>query len=207
RIKKPIGVDVEEDLLPALADRVTHCTWIERPITLQSQATLVGFQLTDPKAFTGVLERVFEKHEALLKRHSYAGKEYFEFTPPGLRDTPNGPPRPIPCFGVLGHYLILTDRPALYEKAILTAAGSGERLADALDFKLIASKISTRAAGTEPAMIGFERPEEGMRFLYELVVCPSRLYRSGAMGGLPALAESGAGKLPLAPVNSTWTDH
>ncbi|MFH1267424.1 MAG: hypothetical protein ABIK89_17000, partial [Planctomycetota bacterium] len=46
RIKKPIGVDVEEDLLPALADRVTHCTWIERPITLQSQATLVGFQLT-----------------------------------------------------------------------------------------------------------------------------------------------------------------
>jgi hypothetical protein len=27
------------------------------------------------------------------------------------------------------------------------------------------------------------------------------------MGGLPALAESGADKLPLTPVNSKWTDH
>lgn len=168
RIKKPIGIDVKEDLLPALAGRVTHYTWIERPITLRSQATLVAFQLTDPKAFTEVLERVFEKHGAFLKRHSYAGKEYFQLSPPRMRDEPGRPPQPIPCFGVLDDYLILTDRPALYEKAIVTAAGSGDALADALDFKLIASKISTRAAGTEPAMISFEQPEEAMRFLYEL---------------------------------------
>lgn len=168
RIKQPIGIDVKEDLLPALAGRVTHYTWIERPITLRSQATLVAFQLTDPKAFTEVLERVFEKHGAFLKRHSYAGKEYFQLSPPRMRDEPGRPPQPIPCFGVLDDYLILTDRPALYEKAIVTAAGSGDALADALDFKLIASKISTRAAGTEPAMISFEQPEEAMRFLYEL---------------------------------------
>lgn len=36
-----------------------------------------------------------------------------------------------------------------------------------LDFKLIASKISRQAGGAKPALLRFERPEEGLRFLYE----------------------------------------
>ena len=170
RFKEPIGLDVEEELLPALAGRVTHFTWVERPITMQSQATLGAFQLVDPKAFGEVLERVVKKNEAFLTRQSYGGKEYFRYTPPRLGDGQEEPPRQTLCFGIVDDYLVLTDRPSIYEKAILTAAGSSESLADSLEFKLIASKIAGRSGGTQPGMIMFERPQEGMRLMYELAV-------------------------------------
>ena len=38
-----------------------------------------------------------------------------------------------------------------------------------------------------------------------LLLCQPRFDELGAMGGLPALVDSGADKLPLAPVNSAWT--
>jgi hypothetical protein len=38
-----------------------------------------------------------------------------------------------------------------------------------LDFKLIAAKIARTAAGNQPVLISFNRPEEGMRWLYDLV--------------------------------------
>lgn len=170
RFKEPLGLDVQQELLPALAGRVTHCNWLERPVTIRSQATLVAFQLVDPKAFNEVLQKVVKKNEAFLTRHSYGGKEYFRYTPPRLGDEQEGPPRPIPCFGIVGDYLAVTDRPSIYEKAIVTAAGSSESLADSLDFKLIASKIAGRSGGIQPGMISFERPQEGMRVMYELAV-------------------------------------
>jgi hypothetical protein len=40
-----------------------------------------------------------------------------------------------------------------------------------------------------------------------LVLCQSWLGPLGGMGGLPALAGSGADKLPLAPVNPELTEH
>jgi hypothetical protein len=40
-----------------------------------------------------------------------------------------------------------------------------------------------------------------------LVLCQSCLDTSGGMGGLPALAGTGADKLPLAPVNAELTEH
>jgi hypothetical protein len=168
RIKEPIGLDVEKDLLPALAGRVTHFTRIERPITQRSQTTAVALQLKDPKAFGEVLEKTFKKNEAFLARRPYSGQEYFQLTPPGLTEKTEGPPRPIPCFGLVDDYLVFTDRPSLLEKVIQTSQGLSESLADSLDFKLVAGKIRSQSGGVEPAMIGFERPEEGMRMMYEL---------------------------------------
>jgi hypothetical protein len=169
RFEKPIGLDFENDLLPALAGRVTHFNWIERPITRRSQATLVAFELSDPEPVALALQTLSEKFDAFLKRRSHGGKDYLQFAPPQRSDEPNGPPQPTPCFGVLYDYLVITDRPSLYQKAIATGQGSGESLADALDFKLVVSKIR-RGPGAKPAMISFERPQEGLRLLYELAV-------------------------------------
>lgn len=83
---------------------------------------------------------------------------------------PQEPPRPPePCLGIVQNYLVITDRPSMYEKIIAQADNPQETLADALDFKLIAAKIARTAAGNQPVMISFNRPEEGMRWLYDLV--------------------------------------
>ncbi len=83
---------------------------------------------------------------------------------------PQTPPRPPePCVGIVQNYLIITDRPSMYEKILSQADNPQETLADALDFKLIAVKIARTAAGNQPVLISFNRPEEGMRWMYDLV--------------------------------------
>ena len=83
---------------------------------------------------------------------------------------PQEPPRPPePCLGIVQNYLIITDRPSMYEKILAQADNPRETLADALDFKLIAAKIARTAAGNQPVLISFNRPEEAMRWLYDLV--------------------------------------
>jgi hypothetical protein len=62
---------------------------------------------------------------------------------------------------------VITDRVSLYEKLAVTLS-EGKSLADELDFKLVASKIERQNGETKPAMVSFNRPEEGMRFLYDL---------------------------------------
>ena len=163
-----VGIDVEKELLPALAGRVSLCSRIQRPITLRSAATAIGFELNDPHALDEALERIATKHEFLLERKVYAGNEYFQVVSPGRNDRPDAPPRPIPCFGIVGDYLMLTNHPGLYEAVSLTSQGGMERLADSPEFKLVASNIRRQSGGAEPAMISFDRPQEGLRFYYEL---------------------------------------
>ncbi len=165
RAKDSIGLDVEKELIPALAGRVSLCSRIQRPVTVRSAATVVGFQLNDPKAFGEVLDRVTEKHEVLLQEKSYGGREYFQVAVP---ERPNGPPPPIPCFGIVGDYLILANHPGLYEQVVLTSQGAAESLAGSLEFKLVAGNLERQSGGARPAMIGFERPQEGLRFYHDL---------------------------------------
>jgi hypothetical protein len=169
RAKESIGIDVEKELLPALAGRVSLCSRIQRPIDLRSAATAVGIELNDPEAFGELLQEVVAKHEALLERKSYGGKEYFQITPRRRTDAETGPPQPIPCFGIVGDYLMLANHPGLYEKIVLTRQGGMESLADSPDFQRVLSNIRRQSGGREPAMISFERPQEGLRFYYELV--------------------------------------
>jgi hypothetical protein len=168
QVKETVGIDVEKELVPALAGRISLCSRIQLPITLRSAATAIGFQLTDPEAFGEVLERFAKKHEGALERKMHAGKEYFRVAMPERGEGQQGPPPPIPCFTIVGDYLILANHPGLCEQVIVTAQSGGESLADSPDFQRVTDNIRRQSGGTEPAMISFERPQAGLRFYYEL---------------------------------------
>jgi hypothetical protein len=75
---------------------------------------------------------------------------------------------PEPCVAILGDYLVLTDSVPFLKQCVVAESDSEKSLAAALDFKLIASKVSRQAGGVKPGMLTFNRPEEGMRMLYDL---------------------------------------
>jgi hypothetical protein len=85
---------------------------------------------------------------------------------------PGGPMlrRPEPCIAVIGDYLVGTDSFAALQAAINTQNDPTRRLATELDYKLIASKISRQIGGDAPGFVQFARPEEGLRFWYEMAV-------------------------------------
>lgn len=166
----PTGLNFRADILPALGGRVTFIHRVQEPIAVGSLSMGFALQLKDPELMKRTLAKATQEHAEFFTEAGYGGQSYWRVTPPraGENGEETGSNRREGCFGVLGDYLILCDRPALYDQVILTAAGSAEKLADALDFKVIASKIRRQSGGSQPALVHFDRPEEGFRVLYGL---------------------------------------
>ena len=168
-IGEPTGLDFENDLLPVLTGRVTRITRLERPGEPLGNASLFAFELKEDAKLDAVLEGILLNGGERFSRESFSGHEYFRFSSPRLGgEAPPGRSLPQPFFGVLDDYLIIASQESLYQAVIATADDSSNRLADALEFKLVASKIRARSGGAEPAMVRFVRPEERMRAMYDL---------------------------------------
>jgi hypothetical protein len=148
-------------------------TWIEQPVTVQSQAQMLAFKLKDPELGNKAVEKLVAKYPDRFVKKPYGGKHYDQVQIPMPPNAPPDQPMPTPCFGVVDDYLMAANRTSLLEKAIATLADGSKSLADELDFKLVASKIERLSRGSKPAMISFNRPEESMRFLYDLVSAES----------------------------------
>jgi hypothetical protein len=170
RIEEPLDTDIANVILPSLEGRVTYLTWVERPVTITSQATLVAVKLKDVAPIRKLLETAVSKSQGSLLQQSFSGKEYYQVRRETRNRNPDAPPRPLPCFGILGDYFIFTDHASLFEKVITTGDTPADSLGAALDYRLVASKIVRRTGGKKPALLGFQRPDEAMRFLYELAV-------------------------------------
>jgi hypothetical protein len=170
RVSDRIGVDFEKEVLPALDGRVTLMQWVEKPVRLNSITTLVGVKLKDPAAFRPTLDKVLERFAENVEKTSFGGTTYWTVKVPEQPMNENGPMlrQPTPCVAILGDYLILTDSTPALEAAIKTQSQLSPPLASELDYKLIASKISRQQGGDAPGMVQFSRPEEGLRFWYEL---------------------------------------
>lgn len=174
RILEPTGVDVGKELLPNLDGRVSYMTWIERPVTINSQAWAVGLKIKDAAAVGKLLETVFSKNGNQLSRQATSTYQYYQTIVGDQPAEPGpGPRRPQITFGVLDNYLVIADRPSLYQKLIATLEKPDDSLGKTLDYKLVASRITRRAGSAKPGMISFDRAEEGMRYLHELAASDS----------------------------------
>ena len=107
------------------------------------------------------------------------------------------------CIGIVEGCLMGADRVSLIEKTICGAQSGQKELADALDFKLIASKIARQSGGVKSGMINFNRPEESMRYIYDLAQAErSRqgLQKLGENNGFFKSLNSAAGRQSAAAV-------
>ncbi len=174
RASDPSGIDIDTELLPALDGRFTMVQWIQRPVTLNSETTLVGIRLKDAEEFRTLFERVTTKFADRIEKSSVGGFTVYRFKggigpqPEGNRQPPQGIRKPQPCGALVGDYLLVADSLQLIEHAIAAQNDGSDSLANELDFKLVASKISRQVGGHKPGMLAFNRPEEGLRAVYEL---------------------------------------
>ncbi len=167
-----LGINLEEDLLPELDNRVSMASFVQRPVTLNSQATLVGLRIKDGARFRKLLERVAEQFPDNLESDSYAAVKYYRITglnrPRRLLAQQENMPQPTPALAVVGNELLFSDRAEALEKAIASSRIQGAKLGDAIDFKLITSQAESLAGEGRMCMLSFNRPEEGFRMMYDL---------------------------------------
>ena len=184
RVRKSLDVDLEKEIIDALEGRATLVTWMQRPARINSQSRLVAFKLNNPDQFRGTLDRVGAKFPERLRSKTYGGVTYYQTETRGRgRNDPSDAEivrTPTPCLAVLGDYLLVTDSEKFFEQVVITQSDASLSLAHELDFKLIANKIQRQQGETKAGMISFNRPEEGMRAMYELATASSTQSRLAA---------------------------
>lgn len=170
RISDPLDVDFERDLLSVAEGPVTYVSWMEPPARVNSQSRLIGIKVNDSAAATATLERIVQKYDTMFQKSSFGGVPYYQQSDANQGPDSDSPlvRRADPCIAILGEYLLLTDSSKLLHQAIMARSDTSRSLASALDYKLVASKISRLALPNKPCMIRFTRPEKGMQTLYDL---------------------------------------
>jgi hypothetical protein len=76
--------------------------------------------------------------------------------------------QPLPCIGIINDYVIFTDSMKAFQELVTSTTNPDRSLSTSLDFKLIASKVRRQPGGDAPGAVVFSRPEEGMRFWYDM---------------------------------------
>jgi hypothetical protein len=200
RVGEPLGLDFAKELLPMLEGRFTFAQYVEKPVRINSIATLVGVRVKSGEEFAPLFEKVIDKYSENLVPTFHAGTPYWALKLPEeaqerIRERNERPDRatirtPEPCLAIIGNYLVASDSRTALHTAIDTHNDPSRRLADELDYKLIASKIKRQVGGDAPGMVQFSRPEEGMRFWYEMALADNtqQMLARGAEGN-PLLAD------------------
>ena len=197
-----LEVEFEDDVLNALDGRVTYITWMIRPARMNSRAHLVGVKLKDAKKFQKTVDRVLAKFENQVKEQAFGGVTYYAAAQ-GSGENRNRPERPLrrrpdPAFALVGDYLLLTDSTDLLKHVIATKKDGSQALASQLEYKLIASKVRRQPGGEKPGLLTFNRPEEGMRLLYDLATADTTRER---------LARGAEGNPALGAMDKALRDH
>lgn len=188
-----LGLDFTGEVLPVLDNRITYVVRFEKDAAASGPGVAASIRLKDPAAAAKLLEKVYQAQQASLAIATSGEHRYYQVKLPAANARPSGPapeePRPTPCFGILDEYLLFANRPAMFQKAIATRDNPFDGLAESLEFKLVASRIARQTRGVKPALIRFDRPEEGMRFLYQLAQSErgrEQLRRQGERGDVVA---------------------
>ncbi len=183
-VSKELELDFEAEILDALDGRVTYFSWMQRPARWNSQSHLVAVKLRDADVFRRTFDGLMEKYQEQLTRQSYGGVVYYQGDSPEPRrqrpgqenDAPDGQidarvelRTPEPCIAILDDYVVMTGSTELLHKCITAHNTRGNSLAKQLDFKLIASKIERQLGDLKAGMISFERPEESLRLVFDVV--------------------------------------
>ncbi len=181
-LSTPTGVDFELDILANLANRGTYFQWVERPIKLNSQRTVVAFHVKDVTLAAESLKKFAEKYPDRIETATFQDVTYYKTisrdegeprTRPGVELTEEQrrlriEMRPIPAWGLIDNCLVITDRPVMFEKCLLTKQDPSSSLISDPKFKVVAENVNKYMKGGKPAGFMFQRPEESLRFIYDL---------------------------------------
>ncbi|GIW92163.1 MAG: hypothetical protein KatS3mg110_0204 [Pirellulaceae bacterium] len=205
RVSTPLGVDFQKELVPVLEGRVTFATLIERPIRLNSQVTVVGIKVKDAAKAESLLARIVAKFPEVFEKQAYGTATVYRIRVPE-RPRPEADGQmirtPEPALAMVGDYVLLTDSIKALQQCLATQRTPGQSLADDLEYKLVASRIARHVGGRTPALVAFARPEESMRFLYELATAETsrrRLSQAAENNGFFRAIDSALQEHPLPP--------
>ena len=172
RISEPLGVDFEKEIMPQLTGRATHAQWVEKPVRINSITTHRRRAAQRPASVQADARQ--DSSSALgdrIERQQYGTVDLLDDQgrpAPAARNRPATCASRCPASASSATICVMTDSLKAFQEAVTAQTNPDNSLATSLDFKLITSKIKRQPGGDAPGAITFARPEEGLRFWYDL---------------------------------------
>lgn len=166
-INEEVGIDLRQDVIEQTDGRISAVFGFHQPASFNRRSILVAVHVKDVEAVQETLEKIVQRSGESFEDLSFGGVDYRVFTPPPFGDMPVEE-RPFEaCFAFMEGCVIFANDRQILERAVAARDGTTERLADSLDFKLVYSRVGRLSE--EPGMVMFNRPEVGLRYVYDLV--------------------------------------
>jgi hypothetical protein len=156
-------VRFQQDLFGPLGNRVSIIGDFKKPITEESQRSLVAIALSDAKAFQTTLNKLIAITGANPKKRDFQGTTIYDFEMPEIPAQPGAPQvdfkGPISVAIAKDSLFITTDTELLEQ--VLRPGGAA--LADSSEYQAVAKQFPTKLCG-----FSFNRPDEQARVAYDM---------------------------------------
>lgn len=176
RANEFLGMDVMEDIVGAMTGRLSLATWYPKPTRVNGVAYLGGIHVKEDVDFEETWKKILERAPSgeEPEEKSYGG--FTIYSAPGNDEAEEDPDDPnilqaLPVkvsMALVDDCFLIANRPEYIERAIVSRSASAKSLGNELDFKLVSSKARRQPKGRTPGFFSFNRPEEGMRMVYDL---------------------------------------
>ncbi len=155
----------QKDVIGPLGNRITLISDFKKPIKEDSQRSLLGIAVDDPKTFQGTLNRLITLSGRQPKKREFQGTTIYDFEIPDLPNA-NANANNVRFKGPLSvaiakHTLFVSNEPRLLEQVL---RGGAATLADSPEFKAVRNEIPDQVSG-----MSFTRPDESARVSYDLI--------------------------------------
>ncbi|MEZ6134154.1 MAG: hypothetical protein R3C53_04495 [Pirellulaceae bacterium] len=175
-----LGFDLRKEVLENLEGRITIAQGFTRPIRVNSGSNIYAIRLKNPKAFESnvlpkLMDRIEERNEVKEKQF---GKLLVRVFKPGREINSDAPIRqPEICVTMIDDYVVVADSEYMIRQIADVMNGTTNALKDALEYQLIADRISAQLQDKECSAISYARPEESLQLFYELARDPKNIDR------------------------------
>lgn len=181
RVSERLEVDFRKDVLGNLEGRITIIQGFVRPVTINSGSNVYAIRLVNEEFFkSNVLPKLLEQIEnrTEIKTESFGPIKAHVIDVGGGNGPPNAPVRtPEICIAIIDDYVVISDSKYMMRQIAGCMNGTSAPLAEALEYQLIADRITAQLQDKECSAISFARPEETLQLFYELARDPENRER------------------------------
>ena len=165
-------IDFEEEILPHLTGRVITATGYEWPVdSFTGQHRLVAVPFNSGEEARRIMDHFAERYDSEFREEDLGGVTYWRLGPED-RDREQRRRRPpffTPAIAAVDDTVVISTSENLLQQCIEAHTGTRDRLADAIEYRLIQSRIDRMTRGRQLSMLQFDRPEQAMRYWYDMV--------------------------------------
>lgn len=170
RVSKRLDLDFRKDILDNLEGRFTMIQGFTRPVRINSGSNVYAIRLKNPEHFNNnVLPKLMElvKKNQEVTNENFGPLKAYVFKPGRGRNSENIR-QPEICITMIDDYVILADSKYMMNEIAACMNTPEDRLADSIEFQMIADRIKAQLQGKECSALSYARPEESLQMFYEL---------------------------------------